>query len=117
MGGERAISQKVKKTDPEHTGMGSAGDPCDLKITVDLVGVRSDVLAPLTPGEALSVKARAEGAYTIVVCETAGGDVAGTLAAFRGLAQLIRCISNGVDYRGVIRSVSLSHCTVDVQRA
>ncbi len=92
------------------------GDGCDLEFQTDLVGVQSTVSAGLNKGAILLVSLRAQGHIRSVVCETAGGAVVGTLAAFRGLSQLMGCLEQGVGYVALIEEASFSRCSVKVFR-
>lgn len=91
-------------------------DPCDLRFRVDLLGVRQEALSTISVGDELEVALDVRGAATSVVCRTSVGAVAGTLAAFRGLARLIRCLSQGEQYIALVESVSRLRCAVFVRR-
>jgi hypothetical protein len=91
-------------------------DPCDLEFSVDLVGVRPDVLAGFAAGESLKVAVEVRGSAKSVVCKTRTGEVAGALAAFRGLAQLINCLDSGESFEAAVQAVTTTRCTVLVRR-
>lgn len=94
----------------------AGGDPCDISITLDLMGVRRDVATAISPGSSLEVSLINEGALVAVACTTADGDVAGTLAAFPGLVRLIDCIQSGVRFRALVEEASATRCVVTVER-
>lgn len=92
------------------------GDPCDIQIEVDLVGLRSEVSRSLNRDDLLRVAlVRSDGA-TSVVCKTLNGRAVGALAAFRGLAQLINCSERGTKYQALVIFASSTRCAVQVTR-
>jgi hypothetical protein len=92
------------------------GDGCDLQISSDLVGVRTQVSAALTVGATLIVSLLARGPVRSVVCATDRDEIVGTLAAVRGLSKLIGCIENGVEYVADVEFASATRCAVRVFR-
>lgn len=92
------------------------GDGCDLQFRLDLVGIRTEVTSQLATGEILAVRLVEQGPARSVVCTNRTGDCAGTLAAFRGLAQLIGCINAGVIYIAIVEHSSATRCAVQVIR-
>lgn len=98
----------------EHRGTGD--DPCDLRFQVELVGVRSEVAARLAVPCVLEVAIVERGEVASAVCRTEDGDIVGALAAFRGLAQLIRCLKDEVPFVALIIAVSATRCEVRVER-
>jgi hypothetical protein len=92
------------------------GDSCDLRFNLDLVGVRAEVLGDLRIGNTLLVRIVDNGKMRSVTCVATGNKIVGTLAAFRGLAQLIACIEKGAVYLAHIDFVSSSRCSVAVFR-
>jgi hypothetical protein len=93
------------------------GDGCDLHFRVDLVGLRTDVLKDVRPGDTLLVHISESGQWRSLTCVARGNHVVGTLAAFQGLAQLISCVEEGADYIAHVDFVSSSRCSVEVVRA
>lgn len=87
-------------------------DPCDLLIAVDLEGIRLPRLARLKIGDPLGVELRAEGQYPTVVCVDEDGETVGALSAFLKLAQLIRCLRAGVEYRVEVTQLRPGGCHV-----
>ncbi|WP_143750534.1 MULTISPECIES: hypothetical protein [unclassified Mesorhizobium] len=92
------------------------GDGCDLEFRLDLVGIRTEVTSWLTGGEILTVRLVENATARSVVCSNSTGDVAGTLAAFRGLSQLIGCMATGAVYIAVVEQSSATRCAVQVIR-
>lgn len=92
------------------------GDGCDLSFRLDLVGIRTEVTSRLTAGEILVVRLVQHGSARSVVCTNRTGDAAGTLAAFRGLAQLIGCIDASATYVAIVEHASATRCSVQVIR-
>jgi hypothetical protein len=92
------------------------GDGCNLRFTTDLVGVRSEVSATLAQGDPLDVRIRQRGEIRSAVCETAAGEVVGTLAAFVGLARLLACMEGGASYLAYVHLASSTRCSVEVLR-
>ena len=93
-----------------------SSDPCDLEFCIDLVGVRSSVSQNLGLGEMLEVVLIVRGSVRSVVCQIAAGEIVGTLAAFRGLAQLISCLEGGRSYIAQVEAASATRCSVRVVR-
>lgn len=93
------------------------GDTCDLMFITDLVGVRTEISAALHSGEELRVSIRRRGEIRSAVCETRSGETVGALAAFIGLARLLRCIDEGVKYRAIVQFASATRCSVEVVNA
>lgn len=93
-------------------------DPCDIMVRVDLVGVRSEVSQTLTVGDTLDVVLVARDSIKSVVCRKGSvGEIVGTLAAFRGLAQLISCIDAGEVFTAHVEAASAVRCSVVVVRS
>lgn len=92
-------------------------DPCDLEFRVDLVGVISQVSRELDVGDVLDIALVTRDSIRSVVCRLAPGRVVGTLAAFKGLAQLISCIEGGNIYLAYVEAASSARCSVRVARA
>lgn len=90
-------------------------DPCDLQFRTDLVGVRPSI-ANVQVGHTLTVSLIELRGARSVVCTTADGQPVGALAAFRGLAQLMRCLAQNQRYVAGVEAVSRSQCTVLVRR-
>lgn len=85
-------------------------------IRVDLVGIRTSVSSLLTENQILAVALQEAGAIRSVVCVTKEGGVVGTLAGFRGLAQLIKALNEGAKYVAIVESASPTRCSVRVVR-
>jgi hypothetical protein len=92
------------------------GDDCDLRFSTELVGVRSEISAKLASGDPLRVAIKQRGDIRSAVCETAAGEVVGTLAAFVGLARLLACMENGAIYLAHVQLASATRCSVEVSR-
>jgi hypothetical protein len=92
------------------------GDGCDLQFHTDLVGIRAEVSVLLRPGETLYVRLLPQGSARSVICATEAGGIVGTLAAFRGLANLIACMEIGVQYVALVETASATRCSVFVIR-
>ncbi|QND63673.1 hypothetical protein HB777_07015 [Mesorhizobium loti] len=92
------------------------GDGCDLEFRLDLVGIRTEVTSLLAVGEILTVRLVEHGTARSIVCTNLTGEVAGTLAAFRGLAQLIGCMDAGAAYIAAVEQSSATRCAVQVTR-
>ena len=104
-------SQKAGSSDEQ------AVDPCNIKIATNLQGARASVLSGLKVGVKLSVALRQE-RFVSVVCEVPWtGDIAGSLAAVEGLAQLIDCIKAGHVYEATVAEIEGGNCTVLVERS
>lgn len=114
MGGY-AAEKKSKKPRWRYPGEES-DDPCELVVEVDLVGLQPEVSGRLQSGDELRIDLVPMGAATSAVCRTVAGDIVGTLAAFRGLAQLIGCIRQGVMYEVLVVYASATRCSVQVGR-
>lgn len=80
------------------------------------VGVRPEVAVGLTVGSRLTVAIEVRGSARSVVCKTSSGEVAGALAAFRGLAQLINCLDGGTSFGATVQAASSTQCNVLVRR-
>ena len=91
---------------------GANDDACDLLIDVDLEGVRLPRLARLKIGDPLGVELRAEGPFPTVVCMDVEGEIVGALSAFLNLAQLIKCLRNGVKYQVGVTEIRPGGCHV-----
>ena len=111
------LPNQQRRRAPDPYVLQAPQEGCDLEFNVDLVGVNPAVSADLEAGDRLSVKAIAKGEITCVVCTDDKGRVVGTLAAFRGLAQLINCIAKGATYAADIYAVTRTRCAVTVTRA
>ena len=107
---------QIKKTKGGAKSPASIGDGCDLAFQTDLVGVQSSISAELNKDDELTVCLRIQGKIRSVVCETTAGAVVGTLAAFRGVSRLIRCLEQGVAYVAFVETASFSRCSVKVFR-
>jgi hypothetical protein len=114
MGGYSAT--KTRKIIALLPAAANPADPCDLRFLVELVGVRSEVSRTLKVGDELVVALIARGSTRSAVVMS-GGDVVGTLAAFRGLAQLISCIDRGHGYSAHVEAASPVRCSVLVERS
>jgi hypothetical protein len=104
--------RSIMVAEPQRKG----NDPCDLSFRVDLVGVRSSVLERITQGHVLEVALIDCGQAVSAVCRIDGGEIVGALAAFRGLAQLIRCLNEGVQFNAYVTMVTPARCEVRVER-
>lgn len=105
--------KQIRRLSPE------AATPDESKreiIRVDLVGIRTDVSSLLSENQILAIALHEAGAIRSVVCVTEEGDVVGTLAGFRGLAQLIGALNEGAKYVAIVDSASPTRCSVRVVR-
>ncbi len=91
---------------------GANNDACDLHIDVDLEGVRLPRLERIKVGDSLVVELRAEGQFPTVVCVDSEGEIVGALSAFLNLAQLIRCLRDGVNYQVGVTQIRPGGCHV-----
>lgn len=110
-----SVTKQPRAVRPEGRVRRSA-DPCDLEFRLDLVGVRSRTAATLRLGDVLTVEIREHGTARSVVCVASGDRPVGTLAAFRGLAQLIRCLTENKRYIAIVEAASATRCAVLVHR-
>jgi hypothetical protein len=110
------IEDPKPKRPPRRTASGDGGDPCDLSLELDLVGLQPDVSSGLTSGAILRVVLVSLHGIDSVVCQTPAGYTVGALAAFRGLAQLINCLKKGVEYEAAVALASKTRCNVEVYR-
>lgn len=94
----------------------AGADACDLQFTVDLIGIRRDVVAQVRAGDALAVSLVSEKAMVSAVCRTGDGAVVGALAAFPGLARLLSCLEQEVSYVAHVEEVAPARCVVTVSR-
>lgn len=93
------------------------GNPCDIDLEIDLVGLQPAAIATLTAGDLLAVELIEMPPAVSVVCKTAEGQVVGSLSAFLGLTQLIACINSGIKYCAAVLIVSSTRCAVIVRQA
>lgn len=110
------IEDPKPKRPPRRPVGGDDGDPCDLSLELDLVGLQPEISSRLTSGAMLRVVLISLNGIDSVVCQTAAGDTVGALAAFRGLAQLINCLKKGVAYEAAVVLASKTRCNVEVAR-
>lgn len=92
------------------------GDKCDIELDVDLIGIDPAQLVGLTKGTVLAVQLKTVGSTKSAVVVGSAGGVVGSLAAVRGLSQLLRCMEDGVNYQATVQSISKTGCNVSVQR-
>lgn len=78
-----------------------ANEKSALAFQTDLVGVQSSLSEGLKKDDELLVSVRIQGEIRSAVCETSDGAVVGTLAAFRGLSNLIGSLEKGAAYVAV----------------
>lgn len=117
-----ALSGDVKGgKGPDGQGGGGPGegppadDPCDLGFVLDLVGVRAAVAATVSVGEVLDVVLAASDGYEAAVCRTrTDGARLGSLAAFEGLDQLLKCLRAGRRFAARVSEVERTRCRVEV---
>ncbi len=96
-------------------GEAPTDDPCDLGFALDLVGVRSPVAAVVSVGEVLDVVLATSDGYEAAVCRTrTDGARLGSLAAFEGLDQLLRCLRAGRRFAARVIEVERTRCRVEV---
>lgn len=115
MGGDPSQRRRI----PSSAGIGrlrGGSDGCDVAFTVDLIGVRRAATDGVKRGDALVVGLETGATGNAAICRTAGGTVVGGLAAFEGLATLLRCLATGAQYRAMVQRVGATHCTVTVNR-
>lgn len=115
MGGEAPGAQRT----PGQRAPADPGVGCDLTFDVDLVGVRAAALSSVKAGDVLDVALLAVGSAISTVCQTVSSPpiIVGALAAFRGLAQLIRCLQTGVKFKALVTGVSAGRCSVSVYKS
>ncbi len=101
-------------------GGGEPGSPpaCNQNFRIALSGVRAASLAAFTVGGDLEVSLEREGVYLTAVCrDPATGQFLGSLAAYRGLAELIQCLELGFTYTAQVVSLTAASVEVHVRRA
>lgn len=96
---------------------GGKGEPCDIDLEIDLVGLQPTAVVTLIAGHMLHVALAEMPPEVSVVCQTSTGQVVGSLSAFLGLTQLIACIRQGIAYRAVVLVASPTRCAVIVRQA
>jgi|SRR5688572_15980781 len=106
-----AVGGKSKAGEGSATG---GRDECDLRFVSSLNGIQKTVLDTTKVGDALQVEIRRVGAYDSVVC-LRSGNVLGSLAAFEGLATLIKCLKDGNQYEAEIVAKTSGTCRVEVR--
>ncbi|WP_137141314.1 hypothetical protein [Azospirillum brasilense] len=91
---------------------------CDFSEEISLSGVRNPPLASVRTGDTLDVGlVDSAGVYSSVVCRTVPShQVLGSITAFPGLTRLIRCLKDGVSYKGLVKSVRGSEVIVLLRR-
>jgi hypothetical protein len=92
-------------------------DECDIRIRIDLMGVRSEIAQRLRAGDLLEIVLVVDGNLRAVVCQTSQGDQVGALSAFPGLARFVGCIEQGVRYSALVEKSSGHSCSVFVARS
>jgi hypothetical protein len=101
-------------------GSGSPAGPqnlCAQDFQAPLTGVRAATLTKYTVTSDLDVGLAREGEFVTVVCRVPGTDqVVGSLAAFRGVRELIRCLEQGFEYAARVVSISATQVDVHVRR-
>jgi hypothetical protein len=96
----------------------AGGDDCDLEFELDLISLMRPALQQVVEGDVLAVDLITERDLDAVVCKRqVGGEVVGSLAAFRGLADLIDCIKRGHRYAAKVIRRGKTTCRVLVTRA
>jgi hypothetical protein len=118
MGGHAGDQKPKSQGRDKSSGLGekATNDLCDLEFELDLVGLRAGISGGLAPGDELDVELGTMGSVTSVVCRSKNGMTVGAMAAFRGLAQLIKCPEAGVRYRALVVFASTTRCHVSVAR-
>lgn len=91
-------------------------DPCDIDITVDLIGVRRGEAVLLRRGDVLAVQILKQDGASSAVCVGPGGGVVGSLAAFPGLSSFLDCLAGGELYLAVVEESAATRCLVHVLR-
>lgn len=90
---------------------------CEQDFRAPLTGIRAAVLTRYPGLGDLDVGLATEGEFVTVVCRVPGTDqVVGSLAAFRGVRELIRCLEEGFEYIGSVVSLSATQVEVHVRR-
>lgn len=97
-------------------GFGSS-DPCAIAFDVNLSGVNVAVAAGISVGTTLQVVLTVSNGFDVVVCQTAAGQVVGSLAAFPGLATLVGCLRSGRRYIAQVTVLNGTIVTVHVELA
>lgn len=79
--------------------------------------MRTAALASFIATTDLDVGLAREGEFVTVVCRVPSTDqVVGSLAAFRGVRELIRCLEQGFDYTARVVNLSATQVDVHVRR-
>jgi NADPH-dependent ferric siderophore reductase len=109
------------KSPPKRVGArqrhGEAKDDCDIRFRIDLMGVRSESARKVRPGDILAVALLSDGNLRAVICQTEQGDRIGAVSAFPGLARLIECMEQGMQYSALVEKSSSQACSVFVSRS
>jgi NADPH-dependent ferric siderophore reductase len=106
-----------KRNAARHSRSGQQGDRCDLRFRIDLMGVRSENARRVRPGDVLEVFLVRDGLLRAVICQSDRGERVGALSAFPGLARLIECLEEGVQYSALVEKSSAQSCSVFVSRS
>lgn len=104
--------------------MSSGGDggevqtQCEQDFQAPLVGLRTAALANIGVSSKLDVKLVNEGEFVTVACYVANTtQLVGSLAGFRGVRELIRCLEQGFEYSAAVVNISATQVDVHVSRA
>ena len=93
------------------------GNPCEQDFRAPLTAVRAATVAKYTLAGDLDVGLAKEGEFVTVVCRVPGtNEVVGSLAAFRGVRELIRCLEQGFEYLARVVTHSATQVEVHVRR-
>jgi hypothetical protein len=98
-------------------GGGGEAPPLDclaLIVTTTLNSPVPSVLATLRVDDVLEIVLKQQGANRIVVAQTAGSDVAGSITSDI-LPNLIRCITQGIRYNARVLEIDGGRCRVQIR--
>ena len=95
----------------------NSADVCDIRIDLDLQGVRPGGLQGLSSGDQLELRLEAAGDYESVVCVRADGVTVGAIGNFPMHTKLLSCLRQGVPYMVEVTEVRPGGCHVIGGRA
>jgi hypothetical protein len=95
----------------------AASRECQQDFEAPLIGLKAEALVKCMPGSSLNVELIQQGEFVTVVCRIPASDeIVGSLAAFRGIRELIQCLEKGFEYVAKITALSPTQVDVHVRR-
>jgi hypothetical protein len=116
-GGQQNTEHK-KAASKRKSGSGSGevgGDPadrCDIRVDVDLEGIRLPILNGVRIGDVFTVGLEFRDQRPIAVALREDRMIVGALAAFQGYSQFLQCLQDGVTYQIKVTEINAGHCHV-----